>query len=258
MKNILTLLLTFHCFGTFAQVVNIENRRLLDDSSGWSGAVDASFSIARNKDLFFSGSFRPRVQFKSKKHYWLFLTDWSYSKAKNQEFANSGMAHLRYAYRIGKDKDSLHQSPWKWESYSQVQYNKLLDQKLRTLVGTGFRVKIIGHKRYRFFTGSSFFFEYEEIQSSNIINRDIRWSNYLSWTMSPNDNFSFTAATYFQPNVKDFKDYRILGQYNLYFKFFKRVDFRIDFTQYFDAKPPENVRNYVFSSSAGVHIRIGE
>jgi len=42
----------FH-FDCFSQVVNIENRRIYDDTSGFSGAVDAAFSAVQNKNLDF-------------------------------------------------------------------------------------------------------------------------------------------------------------------------------------------------------------
>lgn len=240
-----------------AQVVNIENRRIYDDTLGWSGAFDAGFSAVQNKDLLLNASFRPRVQYKTKKHYYLFLTDWYYSKGADRIYANTGMMHFRYAYRLSK-KDTNKKSPWKWESYTQIQYNQLLDQRLRALAGTGLRVKALDQKGYRIFAGTSTFFEYEDIQSSGIINQDWRWSNYISWYFNPVSAFSFTAVTYFQPLWKDFKDYRFMGQYTLNFHVFKRTDFRFEFNTFFDSKPPTAVRNWIFNTSFGVRVRLGE
>jgi len=242
----------------FSQVVNIENRRIYDDTSGFSGAIDAAFSAVKNKDLLLSGSFRPRVQYKSKKHYYLFLTDWVYTKGANQVYANSGMIHFRYAYRLKSFRDTLKKSPWKCESYAQIQYNQLLDQRLRALTGTGLRVKFYDKKGYRLFAGSSVFYEYEDIRTSGIINEGVRWSNYLSWFIDPKTNFTFSAATYFQPLFTDFNDFRFMGQYALTFHLFKRIDFRFEFTNFYDSRPPEGVRNWVFNSSIGVRIRLGE
>ena len=248
-------ILQFQCF---SQVVNIENRRIYDDTSGFSGAIDAAFSAVQNKDLLLSGSFRPRIQYKSKKHYYLFLTDWVYTKGASQVYANSGMIHFRYAYRLKTCSDTLKKSPWKWESYAQVQYNQLLDQRLRALTGTGLRVKFYDKNGYRFFAGTSAFYEYEDIRTSGIVNEDIRWGNYLSWFIDPKMNFTFSAATYFQPLFTDFHDFRFMGQYAFTFHLFKRVDFRFEFTNFYDSRPPEGIRNWVFNSSIGVRIRLGE
>lgn len=257
MKNYLGFLCLLFIFHSYAQIVNIENRRIYDDTAGWSGAFDAGFSAVRNKDLLLNASFRPRVQYKNLKHYYLFLTDWTYSKGADRVYANSGMAHFRYAYRLSR-KDSEKKSPWKWESYTQIQYNQLMDQKMRALIGTGLRVKAMDKNGYRIFAGASTFYEYEDIISSGQINRDWRSSNYVSWYFNPNPVFSFTAVTYYQPLWKNFRDYRIMGQYAMNFHVFKRYDFRFEFNNFFDSNPPENVRNWVFNTSFGVRIKLGE
>ncbi len=240
-----------------SQIVNIENRRIYDDTLGWSGAVDANFSALQNKDLLLSGSFRPRVQYKTKRNYFLFLTDWTYSKGADRVFANAGMSHFRYAFRL-QSKKSSKKSPWKLECYTQIQYNQLLDQRMRTLVGTGIRCKLLDKKGYRIYTGSSFFYEYEEILSAPVFNRDFRWSNYLSWYFNPLPTFSFTGVTYYQPLFKDFKDFRWMGQYTLSFQVMRRVDLRFEFNTFYDSRPPINIEEWVFSSSAGVRVRLGE
>lgn len=257
MKLVVCIVLFLVAQHSFAQVVNIENKRIYDDTAGWSGAMDAGFSAVQNKDLLLNANFRPRVQYKTQKHYYLFLTDWYYSKGADRVYANTGMAHFRYAYRL-QGKNATKKSPWKWESYTQIQYNQLLDQRLRTLVGTGLRVKALDKKGYRIFAGTSAFFEYEDIQSSTEINQGFRWSNYLSWYFNPKSTFSFTAVTYIQPMFTDFKDYRFMGQYSINFHAFKRTDFRFEVNNYYDSKPAKDVRNWMFNCTFGVHIRLGE
>lgn len=257
MTRVVLIVVLFLSESLFAQVVNIENKRIYDDTSGWSGALDAGFSAVQNKDLLLNGNFRPRIQYKTPKHYFLFLTDWYYSKGADRVYANTGMVHFRYAYRLQR-KVATKKSPWKWESYAQVQYNQMLDQRLRTLVGTGLRVKALDKKGYRIFAGTSTFFEYEDIQSSTEIIQGYRWSNYISWYFNPKSTFSFSAVTYIQPLWSDFKDYRFMGQYAINFHVFKRTDFKFEVNNYFDSKPAKDVRNWMFNGMFGVHIRLGE
>ncbi len=240
-----------------AQVVNIENRRIYDDTSGWSGSLDGGFSAVQNKDLLLSASFRPRVQYKNKMHYYLFLTDWNYSKGAEKVYSNAGMIHFRYAYRLQR-KISEKKSPWKWESYTQLQYNQLLDQRLRALIGSGLRWKAINSPKYKVFIGTSTYYEYEDIRTSDVLNRDWRWSNYLSWFLTPSPNFSITAATYYQPLWEDFNDFRFMGQYTFSFSVKKRLDLRFEFNNFYDSRPALNVRNWVFSSTFGFRIKLGE
>lgn len=251
MKSFVVLLLLTLPFYGMAQIVNIENKRIYDDTAGWSGSLDAGFSATQNDKLFYSGNFRPKVQYKNRKHYYLLLADMIYTAGGDDVYANSGMAHFRYAYR-------LFNSPWKWESYAQVQYNQLLNQKIRSLAGTGLRWKFRDKNGVRFFAGTSTFYEYEELQSDDVINRGFRWSNYLSWFIDIKKGWAFTGVTYFQPLWSDLKDYRLSGQYSLSFHVLKRLDIRMEYNMFYDTRPPVGVRKMVFSSSAGVHVKLGE
>lgn len=258
MRIALFVLFCFSISSFQSQVVNIENRRIYDDTSGWSGAFDAGFSAIQNKDLLLNASFRPRIQYKNKLHYYLFLTDWFYSKGSgNTIYANSGMMHFRYAFRLNK-KGSTKKSPWKWESYSQIQYNQLLDQRMRALVGSGIRLKALDKNGYRLFLGTSTFYEYEDIISSGRINQDLRWSNYFSWFFNPKKEFSISGVTYYQPLWKDMSDFRIMGQYSFNFHVFKRLDFKFEFNNSYDSNPPENIRNWIFQTTFGIHVKLGE
>jgi hypothetical protein len=246
----LFFLLVFLNFSTnvFTQVVNIENKRIYDDTAGWSGTLDGSFSAQQTKDFLFNLNFRTLAQYKTKKHFLLLINDFGYS-AGGVIYANRGMSHLRYAYRIAN-------SAWKWETYVQTQYNQLLLQRSRTLVGSGLRWKFRDKNDAKFFVGSSFFYEYEEIRPYTEFNSTIRWSNYISWYIN-RPNYTFTAATYFQKSFDIQNDWRISGQYTFLYKLGKKIDLKMEFSNYYDSKPPQTVRKWVFNSSIGFVLRLG-
>lgn len=248
---LLFFLLTF-LVSTQAQIVNIENRRIYEDTSGWSGALDAGMAVTQNSaDVLYSGNFRPRAQYKTRKNHYLMIADLNYTASNKTTYANSGMAHFRYARRI---KDS----PWKWEAYTQIQYNQLLNQRVRYLVGTGPRWKFIDTNNVRFFVGTSAFWEYEELTQDGVINSNFRWSNYLSWFIHTKSGFSFSATTYYQPRLDKFNDFRFSGQYSISQAVAKRVDIRFELNLFYDSAPPVNVRKTVFNSFAGFRVRLGE
>ena len=146
MKQIVFILFCCFAISLQSQIVNIENKRIYDDSSGISGSIVGNFNTVRNQDLLLNAGFKPLIQYKTPMHYYLLYADWNYSKGANNTFSNAGMIHFRYAYRLNK-LDKYHpKSPWKLESYAQVQYNQLLRQKLRALSGGGIRWKIFDFK----------------------------------------------------------------------------------------------------------------
>jgi hypothetical protein len=235
-----------------AQIVNIENKRIYDDSSGISGSIAGSFSTIRNQDLLINAAFRPLIQFKTPMHYYLLYTDWNYSRGANNTFSNAGVIHFRYAYRLNKIDKFHDRSPWKLESYAQIQYNQLLRQRLRALGGLGIRWKIYDKFNLRTFLGSSFFYEHEELLSAEVI-KQIRWSNYFSWFLNRN-SLIFTGVNYYQPNIEDFRDTQFMGQYTLLYRLKRNISLRADFMIFYDSRPAQNVKNTVFNSSMGFQI----
>jgi hypothetical protein len=287
MKKVLILFFILFAGKLLGQVVNIENRRVNDGTYGFSGALDMTLSAQKQKDLLVTLHFKPLIQFKfsgksdfqfkknedrldsltenkdtsthvkpdKNKHLLLLINDLKYTGARKNTYANFGMMHLRYAYRIGN-------SSWKWESYSQIQYNQLLLQKVRTLVGSGFRYKIADLKQkeggfdkraIRLFVGTSLFYEYEEIKYSfrpmEYIN-SVRWSSYFS-TYFNFKVFEFSSTTYIQPNLASFKDYRVSGDYSLLLRITDPFSVKLNYSHFYDSKPPETVINSTFSFSAG-------
>jgi len=252
MKHILVGLVCFILFSVNSQIVNIENKRIYDDSSGISGSISANFSAIRNQDLLLNAGFKPLVQYKTPLHYFLLYSDWNYSKGANNTFSNAGMIHFRYAYRLNIIDRNHKKSPWKLESFTQVQYNQLLRQKLRALGGGGIRWKIFDIKGNRSFLGSSLFYEYEELLTSEVI-KQVRWSNYWSWFINVN-NITFTGVNYYQPSINDLNDTRFMGQYTIGYRLKRNISLRADFMIFYDSRPAQNVKNTVFNSSFGLQI----
>ena len=240
-KIFLAITIFFLVNVTLAQVVNIENKRIYDDTAGYSGSIDANLSAIKTKDLLVNVFFRPKIQYKTYKHYYLLLSDLMYSKGGDRIYSNSGMTHFQYAYRV--------KGPLKWESYIQLQYNQLLDQRLKLITGSGLRLKVYDKNKYKFFTGISTFYEIEEFVSSHVINKDFRLSQYISWYIDPKTNYFFSGVFYAQPLIENFDDIRIMGQYSLNFHFTKRTDFRVEFTHFYDSRPAVGVLKSNFNSS---------
>lgn len=225
--------------------MNIENKRIYDDTAGWSGAVDASFSALKTSSPLLNLALRPRVQYKTPKHYYFLIGDLVYSKGKTQVFSNQGMVHFRYAYR-------LKWKAWKWESYVQSQYNQLLGQQIRNIIGSGIRWKFYDNQKGKYFIGTSLFYEYERISKTLGVQTGTRLNQYLSWFIDPKSNYYFTAATYYQPLLSNFKDYKFMGQYSLMFRVKKHIELRVEWNSFYDSRPAPNVQNWTYNTSFGL------
>lgn len=231
-------------FNSLGQIVNIENQRIHSDTTGFDGHVDAGVSMTQNTKFFFSLNGKAQVQYKWKKDLLLLLGDYSFTIADGERFQNFGMGHLRYNHKF---------LPWlRYEVFTQVQYNELLNLRLRFLAGTGPRFKLTPWDKYKFYAGALYMFEYEEESVTDTIHRDHRLSAYLAWTIHPGSVFTFNGTTYYQPLFNDWGDFRISGSYNLFFRVWKRLSFKIEYVMMYDSAPPINVTKFNFNLKTGV------
>lgn len=229
---------------TFSQVVNIESQRIHSDTTGWDGTLEAGFSVNQNNSLLISATSLAHVQYKTKKDLYMVIGNWRFTNGGTSRFVNDGMAHFRYNHKFNS---------WlRLEAFTQVQYNELLNLRLRYLVGLGPRFKFIDKKMIHMYTGVLYMFEYENQTVNDTLEYNNRLSTYLSWTIDPNPNFSFVATTYYQPKLTDWSDFRISGNYALKFKAFKRLAFKIEFSFLYDSTPSLNINKFVFNGTTGI------
>ncbi len=217
-----------------SQVVNIESRRMRTDTTGWTGNAGASFQFSKSVDEIFDlGA-------------WLFLNELRMIKGAGTSFINSGFAHVRYNRKITKEM-------LRGEVFLQYQYNKALEVGQRVLVGGGPRFKIIDTDIFRAYFASLYMFEYQESVDKTIIERNHRTSSYLSFTLEL-DKVEFSHTSYYQPNMRDLKDYRLLSQTDVKFRIFENLKFKTGFNYRFDTRPFPGVPKTTYYLNNGLEF----
>ena len=223
-----------------SQVVNIESKRMRTDTTGWSGEAEANFQLSKSTDEIFDLGAKIHFQCKTENDLWLFLNELRLIKGAGTEFVNSGFAHVRYNRKVTK-------SLLRWEFFVQYQYNKSLEVGQRVLAGSGPRFKLYDSDKFRAYVASLYMYEYQESVDKLIIERNHRTSSYLTFTFDF-DRVQFSNTVYYQPNMRDLKDYRILSQSDLIFKIFENLKFKTGFNYRYDTRPfPGCAKNYILS-----------
>ncbi len=234
------------CLNLNAQVVNIESKRMRTDTTGWSGSAEASFQLSKSTTEIFDLGGKLHFQYKGKKSLWLFLNEFRFIRGEGTDFVNSGFAHVRYNHKVTKEL-------LRWEAFVQYQYNKSLDVGLRGLAGTGPRFKIYDSDKFRAYSAILYMFEYQESVDKSIIERNHRTSSYLSITLNLG-KMEFSNTTYFQPNIKNIKDYRIASQSDLEFEIFEDFNFKTGFSYRYDTTPFPGVPKTTYYLSNGLEF----
>ena len=230
-----------------AQIVNIEAKRINADSAGWYGSLSAGMDINKFDKWIFNLKADANIAYLHKKHSLLFISNARMIKAGNTDFVNSAFQHVRYNY-------DLH-TRITMEAFTQIQYNALLKVKNRALFGAGTRWELAESGKVKMYLGTLGMFEYEEINTTNEIHRDVRLSTYLSTTWFINKMCSFTNTNYYQPKMNDFADFRLSSQSKLRFDFNKKLSFFFMYDGIYDSRPPAGVLNLVFSLSNGLSYK---
>lgn len=243
MKIILILLLAAAA-NIYSQVVNVESRRMRTDTTGWSGSAEGSFQFSKSVDEIYDLGALLHMQYKGKNDLWLFLNEARIIKGAGTQFINAGFAHIRYNRKVTAEL-------LRWEVFTQYQYNKALEVGQRILAGTGPRFKIIESDIFRAYAASLYMFEYQESVDKTIIERNNRTSSYLSFTLEFK-RFELRNTTYFQPNMKELKDYRILSQSDLLIKLTDDLKFKTGFNYRFDSRPFPGVPEVTYYLSNGI------
>ncbi len=228
-------------------VVNIEQKRIVTDTVGWAGSMNISYLLNKDVDEQYSASGSMHVQYKTSKSLYLLLANLSLLEAASKNFINSGFAHLRYNRKFGKIL--------RWEAFSQLQFNKILQVNQRVLVGTGPRLKLLSTKKVKLYQGTLYMYEYEEIISPREFNNDHRLSTYLSGSWSPSDRATISSTWYFQPLLSDFNDNRLSGQMNLELGITKKLKFTTSFNYLHDTRPPTDIPKVAYRMRNGLTFK---
>lgn len=244
-------LVVFTVNSAFSQLVNIESRRMQTDSVRFAGNANLTFNFQKTNDVslsVFKSSLNAQLKSKNLKHIFLILGNYNLSSSNKSTISNAGFSHLRYNYMINK---------WfRWEAYTQLQFNELLSLRYRTLVGTGARFKLNHGETVKTYLGVSSFYEFEQLQDvQQTENRDLRMSNYFSVSIKfPKNKGEFTSTTYYQPLFRHLNDYRLTTQSLIQLNFSKHLALITSVNYFFDSNPPTGVKQSTFSINNGLRL----
>ncbi|PVW17325.1 DUF481 domain-containing protein [Marixanthomonas spongiae] len=238
-------LLFFSSETATAQILNAESLRKVTDTSGFSGALALEFQLKRNKNDFFTVSNNLHLQYKMKRHLTIFKNDIDFQKIEGKKLSNSFISHLRYNYKLNS---------WlTWEAFLQGQYNKVNLINFRGLAGTGPRFKLSQLENYKLYLGTLVMYEQEELLDEvTPVSRDLRGSMYFSFSLYPTENISIVSTTYYQPKLKQFKNYRISSQSSLVVGLFENFALKTSYTFTYDAFPAQTIPNSQYDFTTGI------
>jgi len=226
-------------------IVNVENSRIISDTTGWKGNIGTAFSFTKNVQQVLNINAAMHLQYKTQKDLYLLLANYNFLKGNNQEFSNNMFYHLRYNRKIGKVV--------RWEAFTQWQQNNINNIDLRALFGTGPRFKLTQSKVFRLFAAALVMYEHERDKNPVVTYNDMRGDAYVTFTYKPNAVFDVTATTFYQPLFRAPKDFRILNQITCTIKATKHLSVSTNWDYSYDAFPAVGTPNINYMISNGLN-----
>lgn len=249
MKYLFFLLLIGLYFSQgFAQIINIEKKRMGATEKGWNGNIDFNLKYTKNTKEIWEFGNKAAFQYHQNKSNFLFLTDIKLIRTDNQDLINKGYAHLRYN-RAFKDSGAI-----AIEAFSQVQYNGVQKIVFRNLSGGGFRIKLLGNDTINLNLGIAAMYEYEET-SLQEFHRNMRGSNYFSFNWKLHEKIRVQTINYFQPLFNEFSDYRFSNESSLSLQLSKSLSFLITYSVLYDSSPVEGVPTTITSLNNSLRFK---
>ena len=243
-----TIICVIFLFGNIkAQVINIENKRFLNDSNGWVGVTDFAFNILQNTQQVVSFSNNFRIQYQKNRSRIIFLNDINFIKAGTTNFVNAGYQHIRYNYKFNKHLTL--------EAFTQTQYNPILRLNFRYLFGLGPRVKIVKTPHVKIYIASLYMFEYDDISNESEKIYEHRISSYITFSLNLFKNVDVSSTTFYQPNLGFINDYRIANDTGLEIIINKHLNYKTSFNLLYDTKQPSGIPNLVYALRNGISIK---
>jgi hypothetical protein len=247
-KCILFIWSVFSSLLAVGQVVNIEQARVNADSIGWSSNLDAAFFRQEFDDNLTTLNGRFSAQRKNSRSFFLVLVDAGYSYSNEDVFMNYKLIHVRSSVKLAPKV--------RLEGFIQGQDNPPLGITFRNLVGVGPRIRMISKENGRLYAGSTLMLENEWASNGVKAIGIVRSSNYLNFQWLKEGKYGISSTIYYQPQLSRVFDYRVSGQHSFVSSLTKHVNAKVEFTHYYDSRPPSVGLNRSRITTVGLNYQL--
>ena len=239
-----SLLLLFNCFfsmSIYAQtIINAEKLNSTNDSLAFS--VQIAYQGTRGNAVTDQIDFAPSFLLVRKKNDFKLFGGYSVLSSDKTTLLNSGFAHIRHNYKIS--------NRFKTFEFYQIQFNEVLLLTKREAFGAGLRYSIVLKDSLSFDIGIGGMRENEFLNNESLMVNEttdtyfIRGTIVSSFAWIISEYIQINNVFYFQPNMNDFNDHRVLNDFILTTKLSDEIYFTTSLTVRYDSKPPSSLKNF--------------
>ena len=245
------------------------------DQEGLHLIFDGGLQVIRGSTDLTQISLNQHIQYISGIHEPFLQINLGYGQKNETAFLDQLFAHLRWT--------AMWWDHWGTELFSQVQEDAFQALVIRSLNGLGVRSLFYVEGKLEAALGLGYMYEYEVYKQNQkqVEEFNHRMTSYLTWTyrlkpstLSPLNSkqagqskqnlksktassfFSATLynTTYFQPQIGDWDDFRILNDLSLEIRFTSWLAFVESLNLFYDHQPPQGISPYNLNSMSKIRL----
>jgi len=228
-------------------IVNIEKINIENDEQPVQGEVGLDFSGSSGNSDTQAVALAGRVQWNNESTQFIVL---KYDYAESADVLSADKTFIHYRNILSSKG---RRSP---ELFLQLQNDEFKLLKLRTLIGAGYRFKLANTKNGYSRLGAGLFYSEEEYNDAiNSIEEVTRLNLYFTYQLKINNTTNFVTTTYYQPDIENTSDYRVLEQAGFEFKLSDDLLYFLTVDISYDNDPVEDIDKDDTSYKSGIKYR---
>ncbi|MDH5570480.1 MAG: DUF481 domain-containing protein [Gammaproteobacteria bacterium] len=223
-------------------IVNIEGMQLdkNDKAAAFVGQLNLAISGKNGNTNNFKAGLGGRLQWFETGYTRFMVFNHEYGESADVKDTDKSFLHLRHIHYYS---DSL-----AWELFGQLERNEFTRLSMRALAGAGVRWTLLEQPvRHALDLGLGGFYSVEKLDDTTGTTdggRDnvTRANIYLVYKYKISDNARLTNTAYYQPDVEETSDYRLLDQFGLQVDLNSSLSLSISIDVAKDNQPPQNIK----------------
>lgn len=146
------------------------------------------------------------------------------------------------------------------EAFTQLESNEFTRLKLRALAGAGVRWQVLNNPNHSAYIGLGLFRSKEELDPGLLVTDagvvyNNRLNGYLVYKLAITDHSRFVNTIYYQPDINETSDYRLLEQFGLQLDITDNLSFKLSVDVAHDSEAPQQIEPTDTSYNTGFEYR---
>ena len=246
-RLLLPLLVAVFPFTAHAQILNTLEG-FTEDEQGWSGGIEARFSLSGGNTELVSLSAGGKAQYQQGANRWRVLGGASRETSKGERVGEATVAHLRYNRQLLEWLSTV--------TFVQHQSNPLQRLKTRFLAGAGARFDVVRASRVYGALGASHMVEVERIEDTRRTDTDQRLSLFAILEGKLSETVTVDLTSFVQPLWTDLGDMRAILVSSLRVELMGSLSLGLHYNVQHDTEPPDRVKPTDWKLRAGLEYEL--